>query len=184
MNSPAVVGVVIDTTTHKPVPQVSIVAAWGYYDRTAAGRQRAGKLAVYGTSTDDSGQFILKQWGPRTMLAIGRVPDDEPRVFLIKRGYEPRVVMIGSAVRRTIQLVPFNGSMQDYGTELDTFDGVLGGSIMLYQHPCYWTAVAPMATELEAARQPVRQSGYGGSSSMLVAPSGLTDTCKASHSVL
>jgi len=87
---------VVDAATGRPLGGVVVAASWNYIDiRTG---EFAGVFFMTDAVTDENGEFMLPEWGPRgiTMGNSGRVPRAldyaEPHLHLFKAGFRYRVV--------------------------------------------------------------------------------------------
>ena len=149
---------VVDSITGVPLEGVNVVATWEFeYLQPGIGEHRGrGFLLVQEAVTDAQGTFRFPPWGPKAipdgLPGHAYLPPSAPALTFFKPEYGFKTIhnaenykylddpsYVGESLRRsywngkTIQLVRFGGSLQQYGKRFDLLPSV--GAVTA----CPWT---------------------------------------------
>lgn len=155
---------VVDAQTGKPLEGVNVVARWELrYGLEGGGTYQ---LQVMETVTDKDGHIFFPAWGPKEipehLPSEARLKDRDPEIAFFKGGYKTLVLRNdrpinsmgghGASTRssdwngKTIQLHKFQGSQQEYVSNLGNAQSELG--FITHGKDCEWKLVPKMILTL------------------------------------
>jgi len=147
----------------RPLGGVIGVATWVMTGGLEGGNTY-GVLAAREGVSDLDGKLAIPGWGPTfpTWRQVGRsrLRSGQPRVILLRPGYEVRVLynrdlIPGTPVRgfsesgEEIVLRPFTGTPAEYRNEVDRITGELYPVVFNAHRPCAWRDLRVIWTTLE-----------------------------------
>ena len=141
-------GWAIDADTKKPIEGVIVVANWQLHKSTLNGKKPAAHLNIIESTTNSSGRYFIRGWGPKT-ASWGFFIDRDPQLLFYKEGYEYRSLKNfqvtetnTSNVRqsawngKTIELRRFDGDLKDYSSHLSSLHASMRS--ILQGEKCEW----------------------------------------------
>jgi hypothetical protein len=81
-------GKVIDADTNMPIEGVVVVAEWIPYHVGLGDGGHKSVMEVRETLTDKEGKYTILGWGPRLRPSFTYLDNQDPALFLFKKGYE------------------------------------------------------------------------------------------------
>jgi hypothetical protein len=141
--SPAFSIRIVDQQTGQPLADVHAIASWLVY-----GRRWGVLMALEGVS-GPNGQISFPAWGPVKSGVEGMVPRRDPLISLFRPGYRARLVYNATPIGQpdaarvhtfegagtTIELAPFQGSLDDTFADLRRADDVFDGTSLAQDAP-------------------------------------------------
>lgn len=171
LTADSIEGWVVDADTKKPLQGVNVVADWILFGGLEGGNVD-GHIHVSETVSNVDGHFFLPSWEPLwTGIGFGH---RNPRIILFKSGYRYREVSntgvfggidpseqsgplwVSRWNGQTIELKPFEGSLQEYADHLSSLDGSIGFIAML---GCWWKEIPHLLHSLTEQNQIFRSAG-------------------------
>jgi hypothetical protein len=83
-----IAGTVVDARTHAPIGGAVVSAAWDLVASTPGGPGPMGPDRIVEVVSDAQGRFHIDGWVALHPMS-GQIPEDAPRLWVLKRGYRP-----------------------------------------------------------------------------------------------
>lgn len=162
---------IIDADTKQPLEGAVVVAHWQLERGSVGGSYPAGQLMVMETVTDKDGKFNFPGFGPKPAITSHLVHKD-PALILFKSGYHYRVLtnqytsdieQRTRMVRRsewngkTIELIPFKGTQEEYAEHVHQLDNNLEWA--RYGKDCEWKKIPRMLIALHRTSEYFNSQG-------------------------